>query len=226
MTGTMEWADLSRLIEQDFHYYTQALYELESELATPIHDSLHWSRRFEYPWVLLQLRSADRSSILDAGSGATALQFFMARSNVPTTSIDIDQSAIDWVNSKTPKKLWAPASGMLTLAEGPKPQSTQMNLTRLAFPDDTFGTSICVSVLEHLPRPEVLPAIRNLLRVSKSNVIITMDVCLDKANQMDMSHFPELMRALDVEVKPLPQTALTFTLTNQQFAVACIRLTR
>jgi 2-polyprenyl-3-methyl-5-hydroxy-6-metoxy-1,4-benzoquinol methylase len=222
----MEWADLSRLIEQDFHYYTQALYELESDLATPIHDSLHWSRRFEYPWALLQLRSSDLSSILDAGSGATALQFFMARSNVPTTSIDIDQSAIDWVNSKTPKKLWAPVSGMLALTEGPKPQSTQMNLTRLIFPDNSFGTVICISVLEHLPMPEVMPAIRNMIRIAKTNVLITMDVCLNTAGQTDIPKFTGLMKALDVEVKPLPQTALTFEIHGQKFAVACLRFTK
>jgi 2-polyprenyl-3-methyl-5-hydroxy-6-metoxy-1,4-benzoquinol methylase len=222
----MEWADLSRLIEQDFHHYTQALYDLETELQTPIHDSLHWSRRFEYPWIMSQLQTADTSSVLDAGSGATAIQFMLSRSNIPTTSIDIDQSAVDWINKRNPKKMWAQASGMLEITEANKPQSVQMSLTKLTFPENTFGTSICVSVLEHLPKPEVLPAIRSLVRVSKGNVLITMDVCFDKANQVDMSIFPELMRALGVEVKPVPQTALTFKLGGQQFVVACLRLTK
>jgi len=230
MNGTMEWADLSRLIEQDFHFYTQALFELETELATPIHDSLHWSRRFEYPWILLQLRAMSSwplGPVLDAGAGATALQFFLARSGAPTTSIDIDQSAVDWVNSKSPKKLWVPAvmsGGAIAVTEGPKPRSAWMKLPELPFPDQSFDTSLCISVLEHMPKFEVMAAVKNLQRVAKRKVLITMDVCLSAADQMDVASFLPLVEALGVEAKPLPQTALTFEIHGHRFGVACLNL--
>jgi hypothetical protein len=167
--------------------------------------------------------------VLDAGSGATAIQFMLARSNVPTTSIDIDQSAVEWVNKKAPKKLWAPAptDGSLLVTEGPKPQAVSMDLNRVTFPDNMFGTSICISVLEHLPKPEVLPAIRNLVRVSKTNTLITMDVCMNPTpGVIDLPHFNALARALDITPKDPPATALTFEINGNKFAVACLRLTK
>jgi len=223
----MEWADLNRLIESEFHHYTQELFELENEIQTPIHDSMHWSRRFEYPWILTQLKSADLSSVLDVGSGATALQFMLAKANVPVTSIDIDQEALNWVNKRTTRPMWmAPASGMMTMTEGRKPKAIDMNINRLTFPDDSFGTVICISVLEHLSVHEILPAIRNMIRIAKTNVLITMDVCLNSINQIDLPRFKGLMEALNVETKPLPQTALTFNVLEQKFAVACLRFTK
>jgi len=164
--------------------------------------------------------------VLDAGAGATALQFFLARSGIPTTSIDIDQSAVDWVGSRPPQKFWTPAktNGALELAGGPKPISATARLPELPFPDKVFGTSICVSVLEHLPRQEVLPAIWNLLRVSEGNVLITMDICLGTSDQVDVSSLLPLLQALHVQAKPLPPTALTFEIHGHRFAVACLNL--
>lgn len=215
MTSTFEWAAYPRLLEHNFFEWTKKLYDLEKVLQTPIQDSMHWTRRFEYPWVLSKLYRdtalphANRS-YLDVGAGATALQFCLAQQKGwLVTSIDPDESAVQWVNRHN-------RPGNISVLGG---------LPKLPFADQLFDTMICVSVLEHLSKDQVLPSIRELLRVSRKEVLITMDVALGNRHpvQVDQSDLDQYMQTLQIEI-PEPNNRITFQINGCLFGVACIHI--
>jgi SAM-dependent methyltransferase len=215
MTGTCEWATYPRLLEREFFERSVALYMMEQKLHTPIPDSLHWTRRFEYPWILSKLQQPP-FSILDVGSGATALQFMLSsRPGMRMASIDPDEAAIAWIKNT------------ISAFQKYHPQhQTQLGgFPILPFKDDEFDTGICISVLEHLPKDQVLPSIRELLRVSRKEVLITMDVVLGNRHpaQMDQSDFNQYMQTLKVEI-PQPDNRITFQMDGYLFGVACLHM--
>jgi SAM-dependent methyltransferase len=212
MTITLEWATYPRLLERDFFERTMALYFLEKELQTPIPDSMHWTRRFEYPWVMSKLGTM--TNILDVGAGSTALQFLAARRGVQVTSIDPDPNAINWVNSRTN-----------TLVKNPK--CIPGCLPNLPFSTGEFDTVICISVLEHLPKSQILQSIQELIRVSRKEVLITMDICMqEQPNQIDLGGFEKLMKELNVNMQIPGSNAMNFSIDNHNFTVICIHITR
>lgn len=216
MTAHFEWADLRRLIEQSFFYRTMDLYLLEEKLHTPIHDSLHWSRRFEYPWIIgrLQDRVEPIKTILDVGAGATAIQFLLADLGHDVSSIDPDPTAFNWVNRTS-------------LNRHSIKDNRFGSLPILPFADGQFDISICISVLEHLPKDQVLPSIKELLRVSKKEVLITMDICLDKnEKQQDMLDLAVLDAEIKLNCAMIPREALTFHIDGYEFGVACIHIAK
>lgn len=219
MTGKCEWATYPRLLERSFFERTKALYELEKALGTPIQDSVHWTRRFEYPWVIGKLRDNIElaKTILDVGAGATALQFLLADLGHMMHSVDPDPAAVEWIRERGWKR--EPEERVVL--------TNNYQLPSLPFRDAQFDTSICISVLEHLPKDQVLPSIRELLRVSRKEVLITMDVVLGTRHptQMDQSDFNQHMQTLKVEI-PEPNNRITFQMEGYLFGVACLHLTR
>jgi 2-polyprenyl-3-methyl-5-hydroxy-6-metoxy-1,4-benzoquinol methylase len=215
MTGTLEWATYPRLLERSFFERTKALYDLEQVLQTPIPDSMHWTRRFEYPWIIgrLQDRAAPTKTLLDVGAGATALQFMLSDLGHVVHSVDPDPKAIEWVRERGWKR--EPEERVVL--------TNNYQLPSLPFRDEQFDTSVCISVLEHLPKDQVLPSIRELLRVSRKEVLITMDVCLQRhLQQTDMGDFDKLRAALGAPpVMPGPNV-MTFHIDGHDFNVACI----
>ncbi len=209
------WATLKRLLEQSFFFYTAALYALESELQTPIHDSVHWSRRFEYPWVIEQLKTTSSTSVLDAGSGATALQFMLVRSGIPTTSVDVDKKAIEWVNTRSTDEFCTKS-----------PKAVYGCLPNIPFPESYFDTCLCISVLEHLPKAIVPTAINELIKKAKKSVIITMDVCLEQhPAQISLEDLPNVFSAVGIKNVPnFPEDTLKFSVDGHNFAVLCMHL--
>jgi len=217
MTSTFEWATLHRLLDRDFFLWTKALYELELTLGTPIQDSMHWTRRFEYPWVLSKLYRDTallhaQRSYLDVGAGATALQFCLAQQKGwLVTSVDPDESAVQWVNKHN-------RPGNISILGG---------LPKLPFADQLFDTVICVSVLEHLSRGYELESIWELVRVARKEVLITMDICLDQnSKQTDYRQLEAIAPTLFIrkDLTP-PPDASTFNINGHDFAVACLHLT-
>jgi hypothetical protein len=230
MTGTFEWATYPRLLERWFFEQTKELYELEKTLQTPIPDSMHWTRRFEYPWVLSKVLSnlsdpyvvnsgrilapLGARRILDAGAGATALQFALTKRGNQVTAIDPDQVAVDWINNRH-------------AAWGITQPALLGGFPVLPFKDDEFDIGICISVLEHLPKDQVLPSIRELLRVSRKEVLITMDVVLGNKHptQMDQSDLNQYMQTLGINI-PDPNNRITFQMDGYLFGVACLHLVK
>lgn len=219
MTGTFEWATYPRLLERNFFEWTKELYTLEKQLLTPIPDSMHWTRRFEYPWILSKITmSPPPRSFVDAGSGATALQFALTRRGDSVMAIDPDPTAVDWINTRC---LCCPGIRSSSAVTGGFPV--------LPFKDDQFDVGICISVLEHLPKQQVLPSIRELLRVSCKEVLITMDVVLSSQHptQMDYSDLHQILSTLGVTIPSQARDqSITFQMDGYLFGVACLHLTK
>jgi SAM-dependent methyltransferase len=216
MTSTFEWATYPRLLEREFFERTMALYLMEQKLHTPIPDSMHWTRRFEYPWVLSKLGYP--LSVLDVGAGATALQFMLSsRPGMRVTSIDPDEAAIAWTRNNLSAYQKYHQQHQAHLGGFPV----------LPFKDGEFDAGICISVLEHLPKDQVLPSIRELLRVSRKEVLITMDVCLEgNPKQMDEFLLAEITDILKIPCMAQERDMLTFFIDGHSFAVACIHITK
>jgi ubiquinone/menaquinone biosynthesis C-methylase UbiE len=214
MKVEFEWATYPRLQERLFFEKTLAIYNKEQNICTPIQDSMHWTRRFEYPWILEKMDNT--GNILDVGAGATALQFVLADTGRFVTSVDIDQSAIDWVNCRLGGKF---------LYGIKNPHCINASLPKLPFIDGEFKTITCISVLEHLPKDQVIPSIRELIRISNKEVFITMDICLgDNPRQTDIKDFSRITKDELGFVCPYPgRDAITFKI-GQEFVVACMRL--
>ncbi len=51
------------------------------------------------------------------------------------------------------------------------------SVTELPFADDSFDVSMCCQVLEHLPFDQFLPALKELGRVSRTAVVISLPDC-------------------------------------------------
>jgi hypothetical protein len=216
MIGTLEWATYPRLLEHSYFEWTRKLREMEERLHTPIPDSLHWTRRFEYPWILYNLfrNEPAHRTLIDVGSGATALQFLISvqQPGWGVTSIDPDLAAVAWINSR---------------GHPQNPVSRLGGFPVLPFNCDRFDIGICISVLEHLPKEQVLPSIRELLRVSRKEVLITMDVALGKKHptQVDYSDLQQICTTLDLEV-PERDRSITFQMNDYMFGVACLHLAK
>lgn len=219
-----EWASFRRLLEHSFFLSTAALFKIEEELGTPIHDSLHWSRRFEYPWVIQRLKDPGKL-ILDVGAGATALQFFLTREGMPTISLDIDKDAVEWINSRSTKSTAIVSDGTVKTVWS-KPHAGIGSLPDLCLSANSFETCLCISVLEHLPKAQILPSIQELIRVAAKHVIITLDVALTRSQkQLDAVDLVELTKALDLpEIPMLPLDVLDFVIDGQRFGVLCMHL--
>jgi 2-polyprenyl-3-methyl-5-hydroxy-6-metoxy-1,4-benzoquinol methylase len=211
MKVDFEWASYTRLIEQQFFYRTATLCQLERTLGTPIPDSLHWTRRFEYPWILEKIVATDK--LLDVGSGSTALQFFLSNTS-HVSAVDVDPAAVEWINSRRSDQLIK------------NPMCILGGLPNLPFSTNEFGIVICISVLEHLPKAQVLPSINDMLRVCNKSVLLTMDIALEKKHerQTDFDDLCKMTKELGFDCPSLPPHPLAFNMDGYDFGVACIQL--
>lgn len=116
----------------------------------------HWSRVFEYPWILTNGDFCSGEIVLDAGGGDNALQCVLADFGCYVTNVDLDEH----------KNLHK--SGNLVFVHG--------DLRELPFEENHFDKIVCVSVLEHIEDP--LSVVKELWRVLRKGgkLLISMDV--------------------------------------------------
>jgi len=206
----MEWATKDKLLNPKYFETSMALHTLETFYGTPIHDSVHYTRRFEYPWVYSNLPLS--GDILDVGAGATAFQVLVSQ-KAAVTSIDVDTAAVHWVNQLS--TVFMSANKVKSIIGG---------FPKLPFADKQFDSSYCISVLEHLPKTETLQNINELRRVTRGKCFITMDVSIGPCDrQVDLSDFNNIAKNL-FRVPSIPNDAITFVIDGYTFAVACIIL--
>jgi Methyltransferase domain len=74
------------------------------------------------------------------------------------------RSKMDLVSIDLPKKITQPCSGKLAFAD----------LQCLPFKDNTFDITVCTEVLEHLPENVLLKGVRELQRVSRKYVLVSV----------------------------------------------------
>ena len=173
MKATVEWINLGMMDT----YLTMSLGHWEEKLKTPSRDSQHMTRKMEYPWIIDNMDTKPypwQANMLDAGSGSTALGFYMSQGiiygnsghpvKMDMTHMDVDPEAIRWVEKNGGKA-----------AHG--------SVLAIPFADQSFDLVVCVSVLEHLGYRDVGRAIRELIRVTRKRLLITMDVIVGVESQ-------------------------------------------
>lgn len=215
-TFQVEWANYRFLDEVNCFMLTKTLFDMELDLGREINDSLHWSRRFEYPWVYFKLGPFNRDDIvLDAGMGPTVLQFMISKEVKEMHGIDTDLGYVNWVMKVSSTRSF---DNVFT---------TLGDIRNITFPADYFDKVICISVLEHLPKQDMKQAIDELIRVTKPNgkITLTMDIVLEATDkQADMDDLLKIASEYQFIVPDLPALAMIFSVQphNLPFAVCCI----
>jgi len=137
------------------------LLSIDKEIGKPhshhplLFSSQAWSRRLELPWVIREIGPPSRLSILDVGSGNSALPICLARQGAHVVSTDPE------IADHLP--------GLVETVRGALP--------RLPFRNESFDVVCCISVLEHL-RSGLSANIGELCRLSRSKIVLTFDVML------------------------------------------------
>lgn len=212
----MEWADYSLLDTREYFFVTRSLFDLEVALHNNIANSLHCSRRFEYPWAYYNLQPFDKDDIiLDAGAGDTILQFFLSKMVRESHSLDLAlenvERAIEVKNKNGFKNVFPLVGDILSMT----------------YPSDYFDKVICISVLEHVPKEEIDNGINELIRVTKpgGKLAITMDVVFEKTDkQMDIDDFIGLADRYSLTLPEPTGTMMVFRVPPHKFpfGIACI----
>ena len=146
-----------------------------------------WSRRWEYPYVFGKVaevvRTRSPARILDAGSGATFMPFYLEDRFAGTTvsCCDSDRTLTDVFQSANRNF-------------GSDIDFQEADLRALPYDDRSFDLVYCVSVLEHTDSYEKI--LREILRVSNGAIVITFDVCLDGTRDVRMEDLDALLEAL------------------------------
>lgn len=150
-----------------------------------------WSRQWEYPYVFSKVtdvvRSHPRARILDAGSGATFLPYYIERcfEGATVACCDTDQTLTDVFAS-----LNRNMSGNVEFSAA--------DIRALPYDDRSFDLVYSISVLEHTDG--YADILDELSRVSKGGrVAITFDVSLDGTRDMRMQHLDRLLKGLEID---------------------------
>lgn len=157
---------------------------------------ISWSRQWEYPFVFAQVaevvRTHPHARILDAGSGATFLPFYLRHCFRGTTvaCCDTDDTLTDVFSS-----LNRNMNGDIDFSVA--------DIRALPYDDQSFDLVYCVSVLEHTDSyGDILDELR---RVSKrGRLAITFDISLDGTRDMRMEHLDRLLKMLAVAFDKCP----------------------
>jgi hypothetical protein len=212
----MEWANYTFLLNPNCFLITAKLHDLEMALQKDVPDSLHWSRRFEYPWVYQKLSPFSQDDVvLDAGAGNTVLQLYISPMVKEVHSVDLDVEAINWISKTKQEKTMDNVFPVVG------------DLTSMAFPSGYFDKVICISTLEHISKGRVTDGIDELIRVTKlgGRIAITMDVVMEKTDrQVDLWDFQGIAAKYSLTVPEQPKDLMVWRVPpyNFPFAVACI----
>lgn len=172
----------------------------------------YWSRKWEWPWVLMNMEAKDGQVFADMGSG-----------NVSPTSVHLGKT---YPNST----VYA-----VDLTPSPFPDTQQIktlqeDLTKTSIPCDSVDTVICVSVLEHMPPQGWAAGIKEFCRIIKpqGKIIVTLDVesesgCSYHFQKHELEHFIKTIDPTAV-IPPRPKDLLT-SLTGNLPGENTLRLT-
>jgi SAM-dependent methyltransferase len=187
---------------------------LNNRLRNNLIPSLHWSRRFEYPFIYHQceVEKYTRLRILDVGAGLNPFQVLLSMLGHFVVSLDLDLKSI--------MKLCKIVSKFKGLKIYPcLADAFQISNT---FKENFFDRVICISVIEHIldylnPVFDlnlsylILKALLcELVHVTKpgGKICITLDVDLSGRSHLNLNEVNILSRILDTKIPHLPQDVL------------------
>jgi len=184
---------------------------LNNRLSANLVPSLHWSRRFEYPFVYYHCDVAEYTKlrILDVGAGLNPFQILLSMLGHHVVSLDS--------NIKYVMKLCKIVSKLRS-----KVYPCLADAFQIPFKENFFDRVICISVIEHIldylnPAFDlnlsylILKALMcELARVTKpgGKICITFDVDLSGRRHLNLSEVNILSRILRVKIPSLPKDAL------------------
>ncbi len=158
---------------------------------------LHWSRQFEWPWVLHHAELQSWHEVLDVGSGWSVLKYALAKRCHSVIALDNDEPSIQ----KTKESIRR--MGFDNIAQ------LESDVRDMPFSDGRFDRVVCVSVLEHIPNRHEA-AVKEMMRVLKPGgcLLLTMDIRIKGENKGDGNFFLDQKNAFDLCIKagiPLPE---------------------
>jgi len=161
-------------------------------VADPFH---HWSRQWEYPFVLREIEYFVRETqhpalkILDAGSGITFFPFLVRQqiSQSQLTCCDSDQSI-------------QPVFTAIADRDDHTSDRTidffAVDLATTQLPANRFDVIYCISVLEHVSHySQIVSEFHRLLRPG-GMLIITLDISLDGYHEITITGAQQLLRLM------------------------------
>jgi ubiquinone/menaquinone biosynthesis C-methylase UbiE len=153
----------------------------------------HWSRVWEFSWILSQGFQAGQT-VLDAGGGASPLSMYLAAQGCHVHNVDLECRGFDQMSRFAPSVTWEKG-----------------DIRSLPYDDKVFDFVVCCSVLEHVESP--LEAVKELRRVCGGKLIITMDVTTSERwnHTVDESVCKNILTHLGLEwVEPHGAAAMRF----------------
>lgn len=228
----INWASIIKFPDERFFLITKDIFDLESYLATHIkgnrqningtgasdnlsvfRDSLHHTRRYEYPYTMLNV-PLDAETILDVGGGSS-FSYYMAEQVKEVYVLDIDQKVGDELEQ------------IKECTRRFKNMQFQLGDARnLPFADNLFDVTTCISVLEHMDDKNLILALSEMMRVTKPTgvVIVTLDVQLDGSAGIDLGDLHKLSNVLQIPVSDLAYSTLFSVIGGHLYGVACMKL--
>lgn len=161
----------------------------------------HWSRTFEYPFVLANSRLTPNLVVLDAAGGNGILQAYLCQDGRKV--VNIDSSPVDLEEAK---RRYQEVRGFISnvrLEEG--------DLKFIKYPDESFDRIACVSVLEHDMQPKQI--LRELWRVLKrgGRLVCTFDVAsyIRWNHTIDLRVAKSILQEFQLDLPMIPPGFLT-----------------
>lgn len=166
------------LMVENFRY-TRELCKATEKYHVDRYDIEHPTRRYEYPFILRNLKSESNLKILDAGGGGSVLGLYLAEHHT-VTNLDADQPTITQMD-------------LIAKEFNLNYRALLGHIEKMDFPADSFDATICVSVLEHLSKEKMKKAIDDFLFVTRKKVLITMDISEDIPDLPNLDFVKSLM---------------------------------
>jgi len=147
-----------------------------------------WQRVWEYPYVALRVPSSE--AVLDVGGTYP----FVLLKNYPH-AVSLDNRDLNLLDHPLHRGKWP--AGSLVIADA----------MQMPFSDNHFPYSFSVSALEEMPDP--MAVLKEMLRVTRYRMVVTMDV--SDMLGFPIARLPELEQFLGCRIPPLPIDALRST---------------
>lgn len=203
MISTVEWASIHYMLKPHVFMMTKVLYELEVKRVRPGRDwldSLHQTRRWEYPWLLSTMQPWNKTDVvIDAGCSNTAWPVFIANGGCDVIGFDVDAIAI---------------LDAIDLCKVPNVAYEVRDIRDTKYPSGIADKVTCISVLEHFPRDEWKAGLAELLRITKrgGKVGITLDISL--SNNDSLRQVELMMMDYGVPIPGQPPDAIVYSMAD------------
>ena len=217
------WATRKCFMDNRYRTLTKELFGFDEntgyKLVGGVSSSLHWSRRYEYPYAIINSSLPEQPTkefkILDCGAGIGPLQFYFAQKGYTYYPFDQDMFSLRRVaRFKAENRLM-------------NIHPTYGNILDIPFPNGHFDRVFCVSTLEHILIPlkgdtdVVLKGFVNeLLRVLKPEglLVLTFDVNMSpqkSSHRLYPKEYKKLCEILGISPEPLPENRLCSSDTRE-----------